>query len=102
MGWKKNDVRDDVQEGNPQSKAKAVAESAAQAQKGEMEAWREGGIKTHEESLFEVGQPYFVASKWEEESGGACVEKEGYGCPRPKGETVVGGGLECDKIAEEK
>ena len=41
-----------------------------QAQKGEMlEAGREGGVMTHEGSVPEEGRPYFVVSKWEEESG---------------------------------
>ena len=65
--------RDEMQEESLQSKAKAAADCVAQAQKCEMlEAGREGGVKTHEESVWEVGQPYFVASKWREESGGTC------------------------------
>ena len=65
--------RDEIQEESLQSKAKAVADCVVQAQEGEMlEAGREGGVKTHEESVREVGQPYFVASKWEEKSGGTC------------------------------
>ena len=64
---------DEMQEESLQSKAKAVADCVEQVQKEEMpEAGREGGVKTHEESVWEVGQPYFVASKWEEESGGTC------------------------------
>ena len=44
-----------------------------QAEEGNiLEAGRDGGVKTHEESVREVGQPYFVASKWEEKSGGKC------------------------------
>ena len=65
--------RDEMQEESLQSKAKEAADCVVQAQKKEMsEAGREGGVKTHEESVPEVGQPYFVVSKWEEESGGAC------------------------------
>ena len=46
-----------------------------QTQEGEMvEAGREGGIMTHEKSVPEVGRPYFVTSKWEEESGGVDEE----------------------------
>ena len=40
--------------------------------KGNVEGGRKGGVKTHEECVREVGQPYFVASKWEEKSTGAC------------------------------
>ena len=36
------------------------------------EAGREGGGKAHEECLREVGQPYFVAKRWEDKSGGTC------------------------------
>ena len=36
-----------------------------------------GGLdETHEDSVWEVGQPYFVASKWVEESGGTCGEDQ--------------------------
>ena len=46
--------RDEMQEESLQSKAKAAA-CVVQAQKGEMlEAGREGGVKTHEESVWEV------------------------------------------------
>ena len=65
--------RDEMQEESLQSKAKAVADCVVQAQEGEMvEAGREGGVETHEESVREVEQPYFVASKWKENSGGTC------------------------------
>ena len=65
--------RDEMQEESLQSKAKEAADCVVQAQKKEMlEAGRESGVKTHEESVPEVGRPYFAVSKWEEESGGAC------------------------------
>ena len=58
-----------------QSKTKAVADCKVQNQEGEMvETWREGNIVTHEESVPEVGRPYFVMSKREEESGGVDEE----------------------------
>ena len=65
--------RNETQEESLQSKAKAAADCVVQAQKGEMlEIGREGGVMTHEGSVPEVEQQYFVVSKWEEESGGAC------------------------------
>ena len=57
-----------MQEERLQSKAKAVADCVVEAQEGEMsEAGREGGVKTDEESVQEVGQTHSVASKWEGE-----------------------------------
>ena len=59
-------ARDERQEESLQSKAKEAADCVVQAQKKEM--LEAGSVKTHEESVPEVGQPYFVVSKWEEES----------------------------------
>ena len=64
-----------MRKGSLQSKAKAVADCMVQTQEGEMvEAGREGGIMTHKKSVPEVERPYFVTSKWEEESGGVDEE----------------------------
>ena len=58
---KEQHERDEMQEESLQSKAKEAADCVVQAQKKDMlEAGREGGVKTHEESVPEVGQPYFV------------------------------------------
>ena len=65
--------RNETQEESLQSKAKAAADCVVQAQKGGiLEAGREGGVMTHQGSVPEVWRPYFVVSKWKEESGGAC------------------------------
>ena len=72
--------QEDVEEkyesdGSLQRKAKAVADCMVQAQEGEMgENGREGHILTIEKSVSEVGRPYFVVSKREEESGGVDEE----------------------------
>ena len=72
--------QEDVEEkyesdGSLQSKAKAVADCIVQTQEGEMvETGREGNIMTLEKSVSEVGRPYFVVSKREEESGGVDEE----------------------------
>ena len=58
-----------------QSKAKVVADCIVQTQDGEMvETVREGNLMTREKSVPEVGRPYFVMSKREEESGGVDEE----------------------------
>ena len=62
-----------TQEENLQSRAKAVADCVVQDQKGEVwEAGREGNVMTQKGSVQEMVRPYFVVSKWEEESGGTC------------------------------
>ena len=57
-------------------RAKAVADCVVQAH------GREGGVKTHEESVREVRQPYFVASKWKEKSGETWQWRSGGGPAR--------------------
>ena len=65
--------RNETREESLQSKAKAAVDCVVQNQNGEMwEAGREGKVMTHKGSVQEMGRPYFVVSKWEEESGGAC------------------------------
>ena len=62
----RNEMQDEIM----QSKAKAVADCGVQTQGGEMvEVGKEGSIMSHEKSALEVGRPYFVVSKQEEESG---------------------------------
>ena len=70
---KEQSKRNETREESKQSKAKAAADCVVQNQKGEMwEAGREGKVMTHKGSVQEMVRPYFVVSKWEEESGGAC------------------------------
>ena len=67
-------ARDEMQDEIMQSKAKAVADCGVQTQEVEMvEVGKEGSVMSHERSALEVGRPYFVMSKQEEESG--CVDK---------------------------
>ena len=57
--WRKFRERRSVEQKDTSAESKEI-----------LEAGREGGLKAREESFREVGWPYFVATRWEDKSGG--------------------------------